>query len=54
MGHRKFNEIIGDISPERRARIDAMKEAYRRQPQSGQEARWPGAATAAMIAEEPG
>ncbi len=27
MGHRKFNEIIGDISPERRARIDAIKHA---------------------------
>lgn len=27
MGYRKFSEIIGDIGPERRARIDALKEA---------------------------
>ena len=25
MGHRKFTEIVGEISPERRARIDAIK-----------------------------
>ena len=29
MGHRKFSDIVGDISPERRARIDAIKEEYR-------------------------
>ncbi len=29
MGHRKFAEIVGEISPERRARIDALKEEAR-------------------------
>ncbi|WP_420626354.1 helix-turn-helix domain-containing protein [Candidatus Poriferisodalis sp.] len=29
MGHRKFSAIIGTIGPERRARIDAIKEAAR-------------------------
>ena len=53
MGYRKFSEIIGDIGPERRARIDALKEAHRRQPQSGQEAGWPDAAAAAVIADDP-
>jgi hypothetical protein len=25
MGHRKFNDVIGDINAERRCRIDAIK-----------------------------
>ena len=25
MGYRKFSDIVGEISPERRARIDAIK-----------------------------
>ncbi len=29
MGHRKFSDIVGEISPERRARIDAIKQAAR-------------------------
>lgn len=29
MGHRKFTDIVGDISPERRARIDTIKEEAR-------------------------
>ncbi len=29
MGHRKFTEIVGDISPERRARIETIKEEAR-------------------------
>jgi len=29
MGHRRFSEIVGEISPERRARIDAIKEDAR-------------------------
>lgn len=29
MGHRRFSDIAGDFSPERRARIDAMKEEAR-------------------------
>ena len=29
MGHRKFSDIAGEISPERRARIDAIKEEAR-------------------------
>ena len=27
MGHRKFSQIVGEIEPERRARIDAIKKA---------------------------
>lgn len=29
MGHRKFSDIVGDISPERRAQIEAIKNQYR-------------------------
>ena len=29
MGHGRFADIVGDISPERRARIDAIKEEAR-------------------------
>ena len=29
MGHRRFAEIVGDINPERRARIDAIKQEAR-------------------------
>jgi DNA-binding XRE family transcriptional regulator len=29
MAHRKFSDIVGDIDPERRARIEAIKEAAR-------------------------
>ncbi len=29
MAHRRFTDIVGDISPERRARIDAIKEEAR-------------------------
>lgn len=29
MGHRKFNDVVGNITTERRARIDTIKEAAR-------------------------
>lgn len=29
MGHHRFADVVGDISPERRARIDAIKEEAR-------------------------
>ena len=29
MGYRRFTDIVGDINPERRARIDAIKEEAR-------------------------
>ncbi|HEC11514.1 MAG TPA: transcriptional regulator [Acidimicrobiales bacterium] len=29
MGHHRFSDIVGEISPERRARIDAIKEEAR-------------------------
>ena len=29
MGHRKFNDIVGDINAERRSRIDAIKDEAR-------------------------
>ena len=29
MGHRNFNEIVGDIYPDRRVRVDALKETAR-------------------------
>ena len=53
MAHRKFSEITGDISTERRARIDVIKETYRRQPQSEHEIGRSDAATAEMSADEP-
>lgn len=29
MAHRKFSDIVGEISPDRRVRIDEIKEEYR-------------------------
>jgi len=29
MAHRKFSDIVGEISPERRLRVDKIKEEYR-------------------------
>lgn len=29
MGHRKFTDIVGDLSPERRERIEAIKNEAR-------------------------
>ena len=53
MAHRKFSEITGDISTERRARIDVIKEAYRQRPQPEHEFGRRDAATAEIVTEEP-
>ena len=53
MAHRKFSEITGDISTERRARIDVIKEAYRQRPQPEHEFGRRDAAAAEIVTEEP-